>query len=223
MTTTYRAFEGTGSRTFRLAGTRGGSRLPEHDPPETLAALVPRADLLRAVAALLEVIADDAPGDPDAAVASEHHLGRAEPDRVLVPVLIRAASGLHERHAGRSAAETALAPAMADLPGAATGPAPPPGEPAWPREPLTHSETRVLRYLPTHLSAPEIAAELCLSPNTVKTHLRHVYHKLGTHSRHEAVQRAQAIGLFTQSSRGPATTAGRTPRGAGTGTGGDIR
>jgi len=67
----------------------------------------------------------------------------------------------------------------------------------------------VLRYLPTHLSAPQIAAELCLSPNTVKTHLRHVYQKLGTHSRHEAVQRAQAIGLFTQPSRGPATTPGR--------------
>ena len=225
MTTTYRAFGRTGSRTFRLAGTRGGSRLPEHDPPETLAALAPRADLLRAVAALLDAIADDARGHPDAAaVASEHHLGRAEPDRVLVPALIRAASGLHERHAGRPAAETALAPAMADLPGAATGPAPPPGEPAWPGEPLTHSETRVLRYLPTHLSAPQIVAELCLSPNTVKTHLRHVYQKLGTHSRHEAVQRAQAIGLVTQSSRGPATTAGRTARrGAGTGAGGDIR
>jgi LuxR family transcriptional regulator, maltose regulon positive regulatory protein len=211
MTTTYRAFEGTGSRTFRLAGTRGGPPLPEHDPPETLAALVPRADLLRAVAALLEAIADDARGYPDAAaVAAEHHLGRAEPDRVLVPALIRAASGLHERHAGRPAAETALVPEMADLPGAATGSAPPPGEPAWPGEPLTHSETRVLRYLPTHLSAPEIAAELCLSANTVKTHLRHVYQKLGTHSRHEAVQRAQAIGLFKQSSGGPATTAGRT-------------
>jgi LuxR family maltose regulon positive regulatory protein len=155
--------------------------------------------------------------------ATEHDPGRAEPDRVLVPALTRAASGLHERHAGRSAAEAALAPAMADLPGEATGPAPPPGEPAWPREPLTHSETRVLRYLPTHLSAPEIAAELCLSANTVKTHLRHIYQKLGTHSRHEAVQRAQAIGLVTQPSRGPSTTAGRTPRGGGTGTGGDIR
>jgi len=208
MTTTYHAFGRTGRRTFRLAGARGGS-LPEHDPPETLAALAPRADLLRAVAALLEVIADDAPGDPDAAVASEHHLGLAEPDRVLVPALVRAASGLHERHAGRPAAETALVPEMADLPGAATGAAPSPGEPAWPGEPLTHSETRVLRYLPTHLSAPEIAAELCLSANTVKTHLRHVYQKLGTHSRHEAVQRAQAIGLFTQPSRGPATTPGR--------------
>jgi Bacterial regulatory proteins, luxR family len=40
-----------------------------------------------------------------------------------------------------------------------------------------------------------------LLENTVKTHLRHLYRKLGAHSRHEAVQRAQAIGLLTASSR----------------------
>jgi LuxR family transcriptional regulator, maltose regulon positive regulatory protein len=219
-----RAFGRTGSRTFRLADTRGGPPLSQHDPQETLAALVPRADLLRAVAALLDVIADDARGHPDAAAAAaEHDPGLAEPDRVLVPALVRPASGLSERHAGRPAAEAALVPEMADLPGAATGSAPPPGEPVWPAEPLTRSETRGLRYLPTHMSAPEIAAELCLSPNTVKTHLRHVHQKPGTHSRHEAVRRARAVGLFTQSSRWPATTAGRTARrGAGTGTGGDI-
>jgi LuxR family transcriptional regulator, maltose regulon positive regulatory protein len=37
------------------------------------------------------------------------------------------------------------------------------------------------------LSAPEIAAELCVSTNTVKTHVQHLYRKLGAHSRHEAV------------------------------------
>jgi LuxR family maltose regulon positive regulatory protein len=50
---------------------------------------------------------------------------------------------------------------------------------------------RVLRYLPTHLGAPEIAAELCLPANTVKTHLRHVYRKLGANSRQQAVPRAR--------------------------------
>jgi DNA-binding CsgD family transcriptional regulator len=84
-----------------------------------------------------------------------------------------------------------------------------PGEPGWPGEPLTQSETRVLRYLPTHLGAPEIAAELYLSANTVKTHLRHLYRKLGAHSRDEAVQRAQAIGLLTASPAGRRTRAGR--------------
>jgi len=101
---------------------------------------------------------------------------------------------------GDPAAPT-LAAELASLLGEATRSAPAPGEPGWPDEPLTASETRVLRYLPTHLGAPEIAAELYLSPNTVKTHLQHLYRKLGAHSRQEAVQRAQAIGLLTASSR----------------------
>ena len=72
-------------------------------------------------------------------------------------------------------------------------------EPVHPREPLTQSETRVLRYLPTHLYAPEIAGELDLSVNTVKTHMRHLYQKLGAHSRREAVERARAFGLLAPS------------------------
>ena len=66
---------------------------------------------------------------------------------------------------------------------------------------LTDSETRVLRYLPTHLTAPEIANELYLSVNTVSTHTRHLYAKLGVHSRHEAVDRARALGLLAPSTR----------------------
>jgi LuxR family maltose regulon positive regulatory protein len=61
----------------------------------------------------------------------------------------------------------------------------------------------VLRYLPTKLSAPEIAAEMYLSVNTVKTHMRHLYDKLGTHRRHEAVEKARALGLLAQAPRRP--------------------
>jgi len=68
-------------------------------------------------------------------------------------------------------------------------------------EQLTDSETRVLRYLPTHLTAHEIANELFLSVNTVSTHTRHLYAKLGVHSRHEAVDRARALGLLAPSAR----------------------
>jgi len=68
-------------------------------------------------------------------------------------------------------------------------------------EQLTDTETRVLRYLPTHLTAPEIAAELWLSVNTVSTHTRHLYAKLGVHSRREAVDRARALGLLAPSAR----------------------
>ncbi len=71
-------------------------------------------------------------------------------------------------------------------------------------EPLTDSETRVLRYLPTQLTTYEIANELCVSANTVATHRRHLYAKLGAHSRHEAVDRARALGLL-------APSAGRAP------------
>jgi LuxR family transcriptional regulator, maltose regulon positive regulatory protein len=63
-------------------------------------------------------------------------------------------------------------------------------------ETLTHSETQVLIYLPTHLSAQEIADELYLSVNTVKTHQRHLYRKLGASSRTQAVRQAQALGLL---------------------------
>jgi MFS transporter, DHA2 family, methylenomycin A resistance protein len=63
-------------------------------------------------------------------------------------------------------------------------------------ETLTHGETRVLRYLPTNLTAREIAGELCLSVNTVKTHQRHLYQKLGAHSRTQAVGQARALGLL---------------------------
>jgi LuxR family transcriptional regulator, maltose regulon positive regulatory protein len=62
-------------------------------------------------------------------------------------------------------------------------------------------ELRVLRYLPSDLTAPEIAAELHVSTNTVKTHMRNLYAKLGTHRRHEAVERARALGLLAPSKR----------------------
>jgi LuxR family maltose regulon positive regulatory protein len=191
---------------------RGGSQPPEHNPQDTPTALaparqdsLPRTHLLSAAAALLlEVMAADAADGPNAsALALERDLGLAEPDRVLFPALIRVVLGLAERRADEGAAEATLAAELAGLLGEVTRPAPASAGPPWPAEPLTVSETRVLRYLPTHLGAPEIAAELYLSANTVKTHLRHLYRKLGAHSRREAVQRARAIGLLAAPSRRP--------------------
>ena len=57
----------------------------------------------------------------------------------------------------------------------------------------------MLRYLPTDLSGPEIAGELYVSHNTVRTHITHLYGKLGTHTRAEAVARARALGLLAPS------------------------
>ena len=64
---------------------------------------------------------------------------------------------------------------------------------------LTAAELRVVSYLASNLKAPEIAAELYLSNNTVRTHLHHIYAKLGAHSRNEAVARARELGLLTVS------------------------
>ena len=52
-------------------------------------------------------------------------------------------------------------------------------------------------------SAPEIAAERCLSAHTVRTHLRHLYRRLGAYSRREAVGLVRATGLLAVSSRRP--------------------
>jgi LuxR family maltose regulon positive regulatory protein len=67
-------------------------------------------------------------------------------------------------------------------------------------EPLSASELRVLRYLATSLTGPEIAAELAISPNTIKTHTRNLYAKLGTHRRTETVARARQLGLIAPGS-----------------------
>jgi LuxR family maltose regulon positive regulatory protein len=63
-------------------------------------------------------------------------------------------------------------------------------------EALTGRETQVLRLLATHLSSTEMSEELVISPNTVRTHIKHIYDKLGVHSRAEAVARAQALDLL---------------------------
>ena len=66
--------------------------------------------------------------------------------------------------------------------------------------PLTTAELRILGFLPTHLSFREIASRLYVTANTVKTHARSVYRKLGASSRGEAVVRARDQGLLDQAS-----------------------
>ena len=62
-------------------------------------------------------------------------------------------------------------------------------------EPLTPAELRVLELLPTS-TYPQMAATLYISRNTVKTHLRSIYHKLGATSRSEAIERAVDLRLL---------------------------
>jgi LuxR family maltose regulon positive regulatory protein len=75
--------------------------------------------------------------------------------------------------------------------------------PSTEREPLTQpeelspSELRVLRYLPTNMTRPEIARELYISINTVNTHVRNIYAKLDARSRSAAVSRARELRLLS--------------------------
>jgi LuxR family transcriptional regulator, maltose regulon positive regulatory protein len=186
-------------------------RLTQHDPQAATAALEPVIDgsvrpgipafLVKSL--LLEAMARDALGDPDAAArALERALDLAEPDHVLIEFLIDPAPGLFERHARHATAHAALVAEILSLLAGTSRRAAPSGEqPPSLREPLSQVETRVLRYLPTSLSVPEIAGQLYLSQNTARTHMRHIYAKLGTHHRHEAVEQARTLGLLAPSTR----------------------
>jgi LuxR family maltose regulon positive regulatory protein len=94
---------------------------------------------------------------------------------------------------------------------AARDSAPPLAGPRVPLEPLSSTEIRVLRYLPTNLTGPEIARELSISRNTVKTHIRNLYAKLGVHTRAEAVTRARAAGLLAPSAASGMKSAALAP------------
>lgn len=194
-------------------------RLARHDPQAAATALAPVLDgsvsrvgvhpSWQVEAPLLEAIARDALGDQDAAGrALERALDAAAPDRALISFLVHPAAGLLERHSRQPTAHAALiAEIMSLLAGTSplgTGsPAGPPGQPRSLREPLSQAETRVLHYLPTNLTAPEIAGQLYLSVNTVRSHMRHIYNKLGAHHRREAVDQARALGLLAPSTRRP--------------------
>jgi DNA-binding CsgD family transcriptional regulator len=69
-----------------------------------------------------------------------------------------------------------------------------------PIKPLTDREMEVLQRLPTRLSTVEIGQSLNISPNTVKTHLRSIYHKLGVRSRNEAIIQGVKFRLIARDS-----------------------
>ena len=149
-------------------------------------------------ALLYEAAARDQLGDPRAAEASvERALELAEPEGVILPFTLAPVQGLLERHPRHRTAHATLLSAILDV---LAGTSPQPcGEVAPLLEELSDAELRVLRYLPGNLTASEIAAELCVSPNTTRTHLRHIYAKLGAHTRTEAVARARQLGLLAPS------------------------
>jgi ATP-dependent transcriptional regulator len=65
-------------------------------------------------------------------------------------------------------------------------------------EPLSERELDVLRLLGTDLDGPDIARELIVSLNTVRTHTKHIYAKLGVNNRRAAVRRAEELDLMSR-------------------------
>ena len=183
-------------------------RLARDDPEGAAAALAPIFDGASLIdsprwniqALLLKARVEDALGDAGASSrALERALELAEPDGLLLPFLLHPAPDLLERHARLRTTHASLILEVLNLLSGHTPAARPEHvEPL--QEPLSESELRVLRYLPTNLPAPEIAGELFVSLNTIRTHMRNVYAKLGVHSRAEAVKRARELGLISPSS-----------------------
>src|SRR5262249_32247998 len=134
-------------------------------------------------ACLLAAIASDLLGETEEAEANvERALELAEPQGLMFPFVVSPANDLLARHPRHRTAHGALLEEILDgLAG--KEPAVPAAQPTALREDLTECELRVLRYLPTNLSAREIGQELYLSVHTVKTHMWHLYAKLDVHRR----------------------------------------
>lgn len=183
-------------------------QLSEGEPENAIEVLAPVLDgsapvlhrpSMRTEAQLLDAVAREQLGDQRAAEASlERALDLAEPEGVLLPFILVPVQPLLDLPSGRRTAHPALRRAVLDV---LAGAVPRGGAPAGNVDELSEAELRVVRYLPTNLRTPEIASELFVSTNTVRTHLRHIYAKLGAHGRAEAVDRARELGLLAPSHR----------------------
>ena len=179
--------------------------LAEGDPAAALAAV---ADVLDGTAPvigyvtlvethLLAGLAHRELGNQQAAnQAAEGALGLAEPDRLVLPFVMTGSGELLETLPRRETAHAAL---LADILDVVHGSslAAKDQPPTQQTEELSPSELKVLRYLPTNLSRPEIASELSVSVNTVNTHVRNIYAKLQARDRSSAVQRARELRLLS--------------------------
>jgi LuxR family maltose regulon positive regulatory protein len=187
-----------------IANARAVICLAEGDPARALGALrdvldgtAPVIGYVTVVEAhLLAGLAHRELGDQRAAnQAAERALALAEADRLLLPFAITGSRKLLEALPRHETAHAALLTDILDVlrgasPAARYQSAPPE------TEELSLGELRVLRYLPTNLSRPQIAGELSVSPNTISTHIRSIYAKLGVRDRSSAVQRARELRLL---------------------------
>jgi LuxR family maltose regulon positive regulatory protein len=186
--------------------------LAEGDPAAALAAVSGVVDGTAPVlgditimeAHLLAGLAHRELGDQRAAhQAAWSALALAESDRLVLPFAMTGSAGLLEALPRHETAHAALLAEILDILHGGVSVArgrsfsfPPPLA-----EELSAGELRVLRYLPSDLSRPEIAGQLSVSPNTVNAHIRSIYAKLGVRDRLSAVQRARDLRLLAAASR----------------------
>jgi LuxR family maltose regulon positive regulatory protein len=131
-----------------------------------------------------------------AATAAEAALAAAEPDRLIFPFAMTNAGALLDALPRHETAHSALLADIVDVLRGETAPSID-RERLPQADELSPSELRVLRYLPTNLTRPEIARELYVSINTVNTHIRNIYSKLGARDRSAAVQHARELRLIS--------------------------
>ena len=191
--------------TSEIGNARAAICLAEGSPAAALAAVrdvlngtAPAIGYVTVVEAhLLAALAHRELADQRAATAAtESALALAEADGLVLPFAMTGSLELLEampRH------ETAHAALLTDILDVMRGSSKAPGHEPSPAEieELSPSELRVLRYLPTNLSRPEIATELSVSVNTVNTHIRNIYAKLQAQDRSSAVQRAREMRLLS--------------------------
>jgi LuxR family maltose regulon positive regulatory protein len=178
--------------------------LAEGDPAGALGALQPVLDGTAPVIGyvtlveshLLAGLAHRGLGDQRAAdQAAERALALAESDRLVLPFAMTFSRELLEALPRHQSAHAALLTDILDVLHGSS-PAAPDQPPLLDAEELSPGELKVLRYLSTNLSRPEIAGVLSVSVNTVSTHVRNIYAKLGVKDRSSAVQRARALRLL---------------------------
>jgi LuxR family maltose regulon positive regulatory protein len=202
--------DGAGARPLGERVILARLRLDRGDPAAAAAALAPLnggqwpapQPATAVEACLLDAVARRRLADHTAAAGSlERALALAAPDghpRLFVeggaPVRALLADHLHHGTAHRQLVEALLERLLSQT----TGPAAAGGDEHPPPmvERLSEREHVVLRYLPSMLSAGEIAAELYVSVNTVKTHIKSIYRKLDANRRWDAVRRARQLHLL---------------------------
>jgi LuxR family transcriptional regulator, maltose regulon positive regulatory protein len=147
--------------------------------------------------AIAAIARDELHDEPGALRAIERALDLAEP-RGYASSIIRhgpPVRSLLRRRIAQGTAHRAFAGDLLSALDEQPGSGRPNGDPLL--EPLSDRELTVLRFLPTLMSNAEIASEMFVSVNTVKTHLKHIYRKLGVSERRDAVRRGRELHLLS--------------------------